>query len=583
MTNLIAAYSKYLLVLLILCYAILTLMYLLRHSKEARSRISGIQRAFLFLLHITGFLVLFVQTKDLTLIALWAGQTAFFIAYMLLWGRFYPRSSRLITNNICALLAIAFIIQARLSAGNAVRQFIYVVIAGAVSLFIPFLMRWVLSLGPKAALIVGFAGLAALLLVLAAGGWSNGAKLNLTSIGIPVQPSEFVKISICFFIAGMLAEKTSFRRAAFTTIIVAANILVLVVSRDLGSALIFFVSYLLVLFIATQRAVYPLTGLGLGAAASVLAYRLFSHVRTRVQVWRDPWEDPTGSGYQVLQALFAVGTAGWFGMGLYEGAAGMIPLASSDFVFAAIAEELGGVFALCLILICFENTIQILWLSSALRNAFDKLLVSGLGIFYGVQIFINVGGVLKIIPSTGVTLPFVSSGGSSILASFISFAVIQACFVRSDEREEYERVRLMEPDDQVMFFRGGKFSGYDQEPGYCDDEYRDMPEEYEDPDGYYDGPEAYEAADGYSDGPEEYDAADEYYDGPEEYDAADEYSDGPEEYDAADGYYDGPEEYEDPPRRRWSTMNGMEDEDRGGYSDLLGKVRDDDELEHSGF
>ena len=453
MNNLIAVYSKFILIFLILCYSIFTLSYLRTKSHEARSRVAGCQRLFLFVLHLLGHLVLFVQTLRPVMLLLYVIEAAFLAVYMLLWRRIYPRSSALVSNNICMLLAISFIIQARLDADDYLRQFLIIAVAGVASLVLPALMRSFRNLTEHFRWLVGGIGTLLLAAVLVLGGTEYGAKLSLARIGIPVQPAEFVKIIMCFFIAGMLAKDTSRKQILKTTAVVAVNVGILVLCRDLGSALIFFLSYLLILYIAVQKPQYSLAGLGAGALASLAAYKIFSHVRVRVQVWRDPWQDPSGTGYQVLQSLFAIGTAGWFGMGLFQGAAGTIPLAHSDFVFAAIAEELGGVFALCLILICFENTIQILWLSSTLRNNFDKILVSGIGIFYGIQVFINVGGVLKMIPSTGVTLPFVSTGGSSVLASFLAFAVIQACFIRSEEREELERARAEAPTDEVTGFR----------------------------------------------------------------------------------------------------------------------------------
>ncbi|MBQ1399016.1 MAG: FtsW/RodA/SpoVE family cell cycle protein [Lachnospiraceae bacterium] len=453
MNNLIAVYSKFILIFLILCYSIFTLTYLRTKSHAARSRVAGCQRFFLFVLHLLGYLVLFVQTMRPVMLFLYVIEAAFLAVYLMLWRVIYPRSSALVSNNICMLLAISFIIQARLDADDYLRQFVIIAAAGVASLILPALMRTFRNLTERFRWLVGGVGTLALAAVLVLGGTEYGAKLSLASIGIPLQPAEFVKILMCFFTAGMLAKDTSRKQVIKTTAVVAVNVGILVLCRDLGSALIYFLSYLLILYIASQKAHYSLAGFGAGALASVAAYRIFSHVRVRVQVWRDPWQDPSGTGYQILQGLFAIGTAGWFGMGLFQGAAGTIPLAHSDFVFAAIAEELGGVFALCLILICFENTIQILWLSSSLRNNFDKILVSGIGIFYGVQVFINVGGVLKMIPSTGVTLPFVSTGGSSVLASFLAFAVIQACFIRSEEREELERARAEALPDEVTGFR----------------------------------------------------------------------------------------------------------------------------------
>lgn len=223
--------------------------------------------------------------------------------------------------------------------------------------------------------------------------------------------------------------------------VAAAHLLVLVISKDLGSALIFFVTYLLMLFIATSNWFYLGAGAGCGVMAAAVAYKLFSHVRVRVEAWQNPWNDIAGKGYQVTQALFAIGTGGWFGMGLYQGMPKKIPVVEKDFIFAAISEELGGIFALCIILICLGCFLQFMLIATKMQAVFYKLIAFGLGIVYIVQVFLTIGGVIKFIPSTGVTLPFISYGGSSILSTFILFGVIQGLFIlkrNEEEEEDYE-------------------------------------------------------------------------------------------------------------------------------------------------
>ena len=216
--------------------------------------------------------------------------------------------------------------------------------------------------------------------------------------------------------------------------------LVLVLSKDLGSALIFFVTYLLMLFVATGNWLYLGLGAGSGAAAAVIAYNLFSHVRTRVEAWLDPWSDISGKGYQISQSLFAIGTGGWFGMGLYQGMPSKIPVVEKDFVFSAISEEMGGIYAICLILICLGCFMQFMMIAAKMQAVFYKLIAFGLGTTYIVQVFLTIGGVTKFIPSTGVTLPFVSYGGSSILSTFIVFNVVQGLYIlkRNEEEEDYD-------------------------------------------------------------------------------------------------------------------------------------------------
>ena len=180
-------------------------------------------------------------------------------------------------------------------------------------------------------------------------------------------------------------------------------------------------------------------GLAAGSAASVAAYYMFGHVRTRVLAWKDPFAAYDNGGYQVAQSLFAIGTGGWLGMGLCQGQPDTIPVAAEDFIFSAIAEELGIVFALCVTLICLSCYVMFLNIAMELRNPFYKLVALGLGTCYIFQVFLTIGGVTKFIPATGVTLPLVSYGGSSILSSMIMIGIIQGLYIiREDEEEELD-------------------------------------------------------------------------------------------------------------------------------------------------
>ena len=248
----------------------------------------------------------------------------------------------------------------------------------------------------------------------------------------------------------MFYRSSDMRGIIRTTALAAAHVLVLVLSRDLGSALIFFVTYVLMLYLATGNAAWLIAGFGSGSFAAVLAYRLFSHVRIRVEAWQDPFRDISGNGYQVAQGLFAIGTGGWFGMGLYQGMPRRIPVVEKDFIFAAISEELGGLYALCLILICLGCFLQFMQLAMRMDSAFYRQIAFGLGIIYIVQVFLTIGGVIKFIPSTGVTLPFVSYGGSSVLSSFLMFGVIQGLYILKETDDEEMEEEEEEEDEDVQ-------------------------------------------------------------------------------------------------------------------------------------
>ena len=191
------------------------------------------------------------------------------------------------------------------------------------------------------------------------------------------------------------------------------------------------------LFVATKKPVYLGAGLVCGSVASVIAYYLFAHVRTRVIAWKDPFSVIDNEGYQITQSLFAIGTGGFFGLGLCQGIPTDIPVVLEDFIFAAICEEMGAIFGICLIIVCVSCIIMFLNIAMQIKDQFYKLVALGLGTVYGFQVFLTIGGVTKFIPSTGVTLPLVSYGGSSLLSTMIIFAIIQGLYImRQDEGEE---------------------------------------------------------------------------------------------------------------------------------------------------
>ena len=184
---------------------------------------------------------------------------------------------------------------------------------------------------------------------------------------------------LLYFCRGQFKDSTEFKNVVKTTAIAALHVLILVASKDLGAALIIFVVYMVMLYVATRQPLYMLAGMGAGSVASVIAYYLFGHVRTRVIAWKDPIASYNDSGYQVAQSLFAIGTGSWLGMGLCQGAPNTIPVADTDFIFSAIAEELGLIFALCLILVCLSCYIMFLNIAMQIHDRFYKLVALGLG------------------------------------------------------------------------------------------------------------------------------------------------------------------------------------------------------------
>ena len=443
MENLIVEVSKYLMIILFACYAYECFSaFRSRISTEKRNHIFDRQIFLMYLIHLDAFLVLYTVTDEINLIILYFLQVILVTIVIVNYQLLYPKASRLVTNNMCMLLMVGFIMLTRLSYEKAIRQYAIAICASVITIVIPVLIRKVQSLRRLTWLyaMIGIVGLAAVTIF---GSTSYGAKISVTIGGLfSIQPSEFVKILFVFFVAGMLYQDTSFQRVCVTTVIAAIHVLILVASRDLGAALLFFVTYVVMLYVATKKVLYFAGGLAAGSAASVVAYHLFSHIRVRVRAWQNPLAYIDKEGYQISQSLFAIGTGGWFGMGLCQGSPEKIPVVKNDFIFSAICEELGGIFAICLILVCMSFFLMIVNIALKIKKPFYKLIALGLGTEYAFQVFLTIGGATKFIPMTGVTLPLVSYGGSSVACTVLMLAIIQGLYIlREDEDEEIERYR----------------------------------------------------------------------------------------------------------------------------------------------
>ncbi len=444
MVNVIVELSKYIMIILMAVYTFSCFSVFAQVYEEDKKWILIRQNVLMFLIQFIAYMVMYLQTNEKKLVLFYLAQVVLLIAVLVLYRVLYPKVSRLIVNNMCMLLCIGFIMITRLTYQKAVKQFIFAVIGTAISLVVPVLIRKLRFLKDWGYIYAGV-GILALGAVAVLGQLSDGAKLGFTIAGFGVQPSEFVKILFVFYVAASLNKSTEFKNVVITTAVAAAHVLILVLSTDLGAALIMFVVYLVMLYVATRNPFYAIAGVAGGSAAAVVGYHLFSHIKVRVSAWQDPFASYSSGGYQVAQSLFAIGTGSWFGMGLYQGLPDSIPVAEEDFIFSAISEELGLIFALCLILVCVSCYVMFLNIAMAIRNQFYKLIALGLGTCYIFQVFLTIGGVTKFIPSTGVTLPLVSYGGSSMLSTMIMFGIIQGLYIlREDEEEIIEKRRERE-------------------------------------------------------------------------------------------------------------------------------------------
>lgn len=437
--------SKYLITILLALYTVESFMAFRFQEEERRSGIYIRQNLLMFGVHFSCFMVICFETGKIEYLFFYIFQQILLFAIVMLFRMIYPKGNRLLINNMCMLLSIGFVILTRISYEKAIKQFFIITVSIAIGMLLPYLMSQIRFLR-NLTWIYAAVGIFALGIVLTLGSVTHGSKISYSVGGITFQPSEFVKVIFVFFLAGALYENSDILRVALTAVLAGIHVLVLVASKDLGSALIFFIVYVFMVYIATRKWIYLLIGCVGGCGAAVLAYQFFSHVQVRVQAWRDPWSCIDDAGYQITQSLFAISSGGWFGLGLFRGNPTAIPFVEADFVFSAVAEELGIAFAMCLILISISSFIMVMMISAQLKDRFYQLVAFGLGITYIFQVFLTIGGGTKFIPMTGITLPFISYGGSSILTTLMMFFIIEGLYIiRQNEGDKIVRKKKQNP------------------------------------------------------------------------------------------------------------------------------------------
>lgn len=431
MFDLLIIISRYLFIIYIVLFLYNGTAFLLDEAgmtRHSHRRSIFTCRTMTALMHITAFLIISFNRETITysipnLIIAAAGLIVI-LAGQYIEDKVYKDGCPLVWNCVIFLLDTGLIMLVRLNYSLAVRQLIWIVIGFFVTMWIPVFVKIVPKFEKleKVYIIVSFLLIISTLVL---GSAEYGSK-NWIYIGsFSFQPSEIVKFLYIFYLASVFRKKVDLKELIITAALSGMLVILLVLQKDLGSALIFYMTYLTMLYIATSNEILLFSGMGVLAAGSVFAYKLFSHVRVRVAAWKNPWVDIDSGGYQICQSLFAIGTGGLLGSGLTRGMPLSIPVVSKDFIFAAICEEFGTIYAICLIgvfILLFTRGIMIAF---KCRRRYYSFIAAGFTVMMAFQTFLIMGGVIKLIPLTGVTLPFISYGGTSIFVSILVVSFIQ--------------------------------------------------------------------------------------------------------------------------------------------------------------
>lgn len=388
----------------------------------------SIQRRLIIFMHITAFLILAynrdTRVYDWKTVLFGAAGCIFLLVAIYLLDHFYYEACPLIWMGMLFLMDLSLIMLQRIDPSLAYKQLIWMALGLGGMILLPSLFRLVprFEVFEWAYIILCYG----LLLCTKIFGVERNGSTNWLSIGgVTFQPSELVKFLFIFYLASVFRKRVEWKEFITTGILSAGIVILLVMQKDLGGALIFFMTYMVMLYIATSNEFLFLLGLGAASIAAMFAYKMFAHVRVRVAAWQNPWSDIDQGGYQIVNSLFAITTWGLLGSGLTKGMPKSIPVVESDFIFAAICEEFGSLFGagvICIFIMLLYRGVRI---ALDCKRRYYSILAIGITTMLSFQTFIIIGGVIKLIPLTGVTLPFVSYGGTSVLVSLMMVGFLQ--------------------------------------------------------------------------------------------------------------------------------------------------------------
>ncbi len=369
--------------------------------------------------------------------------TLIFLFQYMLFTIFFKRTDKLILVLISFLASIGFIAIYILDTSLLIKQIEWYLIGFVISIAAIIFLRYALKYIYKFKYLYMAATIALLLFTLIFGQEIGGARNWITIGRYSFQPSEFGKVMLIFALASLFSEGKDLKHIIIGGAFTGICLIFLVLQRDLGAAMLYFLIYVILMFISTSNLYMTLAALGAGGLGAFASYHLFGHVKVRILAWQNPWADITGGGYQIAQSLFAIAGGSWVGVGLRNGRPKDIPVPTSDFIFSVISEQFGLIIAVIIIIIFFIIILRGISIALRATEEFYSLVVIGTVSMIALQAFINIGGVTKFIPLTGITLPFVSYGGSSMVVKFMMFGILQAIYMVNEQHDsELRQYRL---------------------------------------------------------------------------------------------------------------------------------------------
>ena len=354
-----------------------------------------------------------------------AGVMCILIAYAhFVINKFFSAGDRFLVTFISVLPVIGIAILYRLDPSIAIKQVLWFIIGMSVYIalviILPDLKRFAKLKYLYLAGTVVFMAMATFI------GYSRYGAKNWVDLGfVTFQPSEFGKIFLVFYLASSLRSFKTLKSLIEPGIIILLSIGFMVIQRDLGSAMIFTFISVAMVFASTSKVKYLLTSFAAAVVGAIGSYAIFPHIRNRVMIWRFPWKYAANESYQIVQGLYAMASGGLFGVGLGNGSPEYIPIRESDYIFAVIVEELGMIFAFGILVLYFLMFYRNIRSALKTKSSFESLLVVGFSVMIAMQVIVIIGGVMNMIPLTGITLPLVSYGGTSMLTVFFSLGIIQ--------------------------------------------------------------------------------------------------------------------------------------------------------------